>query len=85
MKLLLVSPESPLAAALIELLKSRGREAARLDPALNAGAMSAVLAQHRDDMVIDRATVTKWGFQIGTLIISFQRTAAQIGGQKAAE
>ena len=37
------------------------------------------------DMVIDRATVTKWGFQIGTLIISFQRTAAQIGGQKAAE
>ncbi len=37
------------------------------------------------DMVIDRAIVTKWGFQIGTLIISFQRTAAQIGGQKAAE
>ena len=38
-----------------------------------------------DDMVIDRAIVTKWGFQIGTLIISFQRTTAQIGGQKAAE
>ena len=38
-----------------------------------------------DDMVIDRATVTKWGFQIGTLIISFQRTAADVGDRKAAE
>jgi hypothetical protein len=38
-----------------------------------------------DDMVIDRAIVTKWGFQIGTLIISFRRTAAKLGGQKAAE
>ncbi|MBK1697574.1 DUF3833 family protein [Rhodovibrio salinarum] len=38
-----------------------------------------------DDMVIDRAIVTKWGVQIGTLIISFQRTAAQSGGQQAAE
>jgi hypothetical protein len=37
------------------------------------------------DMVIDRATVTKWGFQIGTLIISFQRTAAEGSGRKAAE
>ncbi|MDZ7711853.1 MAG: DUF3833 family protein [Rhodovibrio sp.] len=38
-----------------------------------------------DDMVIDRAVVTKWGFQIGTLIISFQRTAGEVGDQKAAE
>jgi hypothetical protein len=38
-----------------------------------------------DDMVIDRATVTKWGFQIGTLIISFQRTGAEGSGRKAAE
>jgi hypothetical protein len=37
------------------------------------------------DMVIDRAIVTKWGFQIGTLIISFQRTATEGTGQKAAE
>jgi hypothetical protein len=38
-----------------------------------------------DDLVIDRATVTKWGFQIGTLIISFQRTTAEGSGRKAAE
>jgi hypothetical protein len=38
-----------------------------------------------DDLVIDRATVTKWGFQIGTLIISFQRTTAERSGRKAAE
>ncbi len=38
-----------------------------------------------DDMVIDRAIVTKWGFQIGTLIISFQRGTGELGDQKAAE